>query len=102
MTGVTRYCISWEGQKWVYNYLINIVLAADYWDCLKHLNLSIPQTGWDHRLPRQNFSTKFMTDSPMVITQGQQYNVGKKPTVILYAYVNRRAGTSEKQRQKAR
>ena len=28
----------------------------------------------------------------MVVTLGQQYNVGEKPTVILYAYINRRAG----------
>ena len=25
----------------------------------------------------------------MVITLGQQYNVGEKPTVILYTYINR-------------
>ena len=25
--------------------------------------------------------------SPMVVTLGQQYNVGEKPTVILYTYV---------------
>ena len=29
----------------------------------------------------------------MVITLGQQYNVGEKPTVILYTYINRHAGT---------
>ena len=27
----------------------------------------------------------------MVITLGQQYNVGDKPTVILYTYINRHA-----------
>ena len=27
---------------------------------------------------------------------GQQYNVGEKPTVILYTYINRHAGTPEK------
>ena len=32
-------------------------------------------------------------DSPMQITLGQQYNVGEKPTVILYIYINRHAGT---------
>ena len=26
----------------------------------------------------------------MQITSGQQYNVGEKPTVILYIYINRR------------
>ena len=29
----------------------------------------------------------------MVVTLGQQYNVGEKPTVILYTYINRHAGT---------
>ena len=28
---------------------------------------------------------------------GQQYNVGEKPTVILYIYINRDAGTPVKQ-----
>ena len=32
----------------------------------------------------------------MVITLGQQYNVGEKPTVILYTYLNRHAGTPTK------
>ena len=33
----------------------------------------------------------------MVITLGQQYNVGEKPTVILYTYIiNRHAGTPTK------
>ena len=27
------------------------------------------------------------TGSPMVVTLGQQYNVGEKPTVILYTYI---------------
>ena len=33
----------------------------------------------------------------MVVTLGQQYNVGERPTVILYPYINRHArppGTS--------
>ena len=29
----------------------------------------------------------------MQITLGQQYNVGEKPTVILYIYINRHAET---------
>ena len=34
----------------------------------------------------------------MEITLGQQqYNVEEKPTVILYTYINRHAGTPEKQ-----
>ena len=32
----------------------------------------------------------------MQITLGPQYNVGEKPTVILYIYINRHAGTPEK------
>ena len=32
----------------------------------------------------------------MVVTMGQQYTVGEKPTVILYTYINRHAGTPEK------
>ena len=35
----------------------------------------------------------------MVVTLGQQYNVGEKPTVILYTCINRHAGTSEKQQK---
>ena len=34
-----------------------------------------------------------LTGSPMVVTLGQQYNVGEKSTVKLYTYINRRAGT---------
>ena len=32
----------------------------------------------------------------MVVTLGQQYNIGEKPTVILYTYINRHAGTLKK------
>ena len=32
----------------------------------------------------------------MVVALCQQYNVGEKPTVILYTYVNRHAGTRNK------
>ena len=35
----------------------------------------------------------------MTVTFGQQYNIGEKPTVILYTYINRHAGTPEKQRR---
>ena len=38
----------------------------------------------------------------MVVTLGQQYNIGEKPTVILYTYINRHAGTPEKQRKQKR
>ena len=33
----------------------------------------------------------------MVVTLGQQYNIGEKPNVILYTYTNRHAGTPEEQ-----
>ena len=32
----------------------------------------------------------------MQITLGPQHNLGEKPTVILYIYINRHAGTPEK------
>ena len=35
----------------------------------------------------------------MVVSSGQQYNFGEKATVILYTYINRHAGTPEKQRE---
>ena len=37
--------------------------------------------------------------SIMVVTLGQQYNIGEKPTAILYSYINRHAGTPDKQRR---
>ena len=37
----------------------------------------------------------------MVVTLlGQQYNTGEKPTVILYTYINRHAGTPDKKQKK--
>ena len=35
----------------------------------------------------------------MVVALGQQYNVGEKPIVILYTYINRHAGTPENQQK---
>ena len=35
-----------------------------------------------------------LPDSPLVVTLGQQYNVGEKPTVILYTYINHHAQPS--------
>ena len=32
----------------------------------------------------------------MVVTLGQQYSIGEKPTFILYTYINRHAGTHQK------
>ena len=34
--------------------------------------------------------------SPMVVTLGQQYNTGEKSSVMLYTYINRHAGTPDK------
>ena len=36
----------------------------------------------------------------MVVTMGQQYNVGENPIVILYTYIDRHAGTPNKTKQK--
>ena len=32
---------------------------------------------------------------PDVMTSGRQYNIGEKPSVILYTYINLHAGTPE-------
>ena len=34
---------------------------------------------------------------PNVITSGRQYNIGEKPSVILYTYINLHAGTPKNQ-----
>ena len=40
-------------------------------------------------------------DSPMLVAQGQQYNTGEKPFVILYTYyIIRQAGTLQKPSKK--
>ena len=36
----------------------------------------------------------------MVVTLGQQYNNGEKPTVMLYTYINRHAWTPDKSKTK--
>ena len=36
----------------------------------------------------------------MVVTLGQQYNAGEKPTVKLYTYISRHAGPPNKSKQK--
>ena len=39
----------------------------------------------------------------MIVTLGQQYNTGEKPTVMLYTYyiiINRHAGTPDKNKTK--
>ena len=56
---------------------------------------------WDHRLQRQVKPLHgIQLGSPMVVTLGQQDNVGEKPTVILYIYINHHAGTPNKSRAK--
>ena len=45
-------------------------------------------------------TTNVMSMAPYnVIGHTQQYNVGEKPTVILCTYINRHAGTPEKQQK---
>ena len=36
----------------------------------------------------------------MVVTLDQQYNIGEKPTVILYTNINRHAGTTPENSEK--
>ena len=36
----------------------------------------------------------------MLVTLGQQYNIGEKPTVMLYTYINHHAGTPDENKQK--
>ena len=71
-----------------------------------HLDLlSIPESGgkMSKRLGGIK-DCKYRTPSwhlngfPYDITLGQQYNIGEKPIVILYTYINRHAGTPGKQR----
>ena len=38
----------------------------------------------------------------MVVTLGRQYNVGGKPTFILYNYINRHAGTPDSHQKQNR
>ena len=42
-------------------------------------------------------SSGHLNGSPMEITLSQQYNVGEKPTVILYTYIIHHAAAPEKQ-----
>ena len=41
-----------------------------------------------------------MLKVPALVTLGQQYNIGEEPTVILYTYINRHAGTRNKKQIK--
>ena len=51
-----------------------------------HRGENVKTLRWDHRLRKQNLFIAF--GSPMVVTLGQEYNLGEKPTVILYTYIN--------------
>ena len=42
-------------------------------------------------------SSWHLNGSPMVVTLGQPYSVGEKPTVIRYTYIDRHARTPIKQ-----
>ena len=85
--------------------IILMAFTGGYWDCLKkNLNASQPYEHpiqafrWKHRRPRQDlFMTFNYIHSPMVVALGQQYNVGEKPTIILYAYINRHADTPKEE-----
>ena len=56
---------------------------------------------WDHRLQRQVKPLHgIQLGSPMVVTLRQQHNVGEKPTVILYIYIDHHTGTPNKSRAK--
>ena len=60
-----------------------------------------PFSRWDHRLQIQNlFMAVKRVRSPMVVTLGQQYNVGEKPSIMLYTYINRHAVTPDKNKNK--
>ena len=63
--------------------------------------LAVKTFRWDHSL-----GCKYKTfygnkkGSSKVITLGQQYNAGEKPSVMLYTYINRHAGTPDKNKNK--
>ena len=54
-----------------------------------------------HRLQGQNLFMAFKRVPPVVVTMGQQHNIGKKPPLIMYTYIiNRHAGTQNKSKTK--
>ena len=58
---------------------------------------------WDHiRLQRQNLFMAFKRVPRwyiLIVTLGQQCNIGEKPVLMLYANINRHAGTPDKTKQ---
>ena len=54
---------------------------------------------WGYRLQRQNLFIA-LKRVPRWLTLGQQCNVGDKPTVILYTYINRHTETPNKTKRK--
>ena len=55
-------------------------------------NINVKTFRWDHRLQIQYF---FMAFKRVPLTVVQQYNIGEKPTVMLYTYINRHPGTRD-------
>ena len=54
------------------------------------------------RLQIQNLfmAFKWIPRCIMVVILGQQYNTGEEPTVMLHTYINRHAGTPDKNKTK--
>ena len=87
------------------------VFKTNFAGCISKKNQNAPRPSKHPSVRGGNMSTRldgikdckyktsswFLKGSPMEITLGQQYNVREKPTVILYTYINRHAGTPEKQ-----
>ena len=88
----------------------HVVLGTMYSILKKNLNACRPS---EHPPVREKMSKrlggiigcKYTTSSwhlngfPMVVILGQQYNIGGKPTVM-YPYIDRHAGTSDKNKTK--
>ena len=49
---------------------------------------------------KYNTSSWHLNGFPDGVTLGQQYNTGEKPTVMLYTYINRHVGTTDKNKTK--
>ena len=83
-------------------------MSLDY-SSICNIVLSIPQSGgkMSKRLDviigcKDKTSSWPLIGFPNGVTLGQQYNVGEKPTVTLYTYIDRHAGTDTKQNKDKR
>ena len=88
-------------------YVVIVVKKQRFFVIRTHLDLlSIPQFRWEKISKRlggikgckyktSSWHLNGFPDGNNIL--GQQYNIGEKPTVILYTYINRHAGTLEKQ-----